>query len=282
MHSALAPLPRSERKPTLDRYLEFLHARDGVLDLQRRSLSRREEFFRRIDETPVRWQGSIDAERFHRNHSSSRLETDLPEQMLWLLACAKANRSERWGVELGLKLRNAERPWAHPADGYIEIEEFYHTRILLDVLRCFGLEVTLRPPAVAARAAIASMACLPKPLAMPVILAAELVGSVGFRLLLTKGRELWAGEPEVGLRVTELLEQILIDELGHVAYCRANLGGVGLGATRVMLEGIMRALLADIPEFGLLFGRENIERQVAEFDLEALAQGLPERPFLPA
>lgn len=271
-----------DRRQTLQRYLDFLQSRDGALDLRGRRLPRREEFFQRIEARPVRWQGNIDVERFHRNHEAARAEPGLPEQMLFLLACAKANRSERWGVELGFRLGNAERATAHPADGYIEVEEFYHTRILLDVLRCFGLQVELRPPAVAARAAIASMALLPRRLGLPVILAAEIVGCVGFRLLLEKSRTLFAAQPEVQERVGELLEEILIDELGHVTYCRARLGGFGMSMSRVLLDGIMRALLADIPELGMLCGAELIEQRVRAFDLAALADGLPQRPFLAA
>ena len=270
------------RRQTLDRYLEFLHGRDGEIDLPKRQLSRREEFFRRIDAQPVRWEGRVDEKRFHKNHASAQVERDLPQDLLFLLACAKANRSERWGVELGFRMGNAERRSAHPADGYIEVEEFYHTRILLDVLRCFGLDVELRPPAVAARAAIMSMAVLPKPMAMPVILAAEVTGCVAFKLLLDKARELLAAQPVVQERVCSLLEQILIDELGHVAYCRANLGSFGISTARVLIDGVMRALLADIPEFGLLFGTAEIERRVRAFDPIELAAGLPERPFLPS
>jgi hypothetical protein len=272
----------SDRRQTLDRYLDFLRARDGALDVEAHRLSRREEFFRRIDAEPVRWKGPVDVERFHRNHVSAQAEPGLPPELLFLLICAKANRSERYGVDLSFKLRNRERWRAHPADGYIEVEEFYHTRILIDLLKCFGLEVTMRPPAVAARAAILSMAMLPKPMAMPVILAAEVVGSVAFRLLLEKSKTLFAAQPEVARRCEELLQQILIDELGHVTYCKANLGGLGMSATRVMLDGIMRALLADVPEFAMLFGQAEIAKRVREFDLGELAAGLPERPFLVA
>src|SRR5689334_19671434 len=95
------------RRQTLDSYLEFLHGRDGELDLRKRQLSRREEFFRRIDAQPVRWAGSVDVERFNRNHAAARIEQDLPPELLFLLACAKANRSERWGVELGFRMGNA-------------------------------------------------------------------------------------------------------------------------------------------------------------------------------
>src|SRR5438105_103237 len=90
VEALLQPLPPDHRRATLDRYLDFLHARDGSLDISRRSLSRRDDFFRRIEEHPVRFAGPIDAEQFHRNHERARPEPGLSEQMLWLLACAKA------------------------------------------------------------------------------------------------------------------------------------------------------------------------------------------------
>jgi hypothetical protein len=81
-------------------YLAFLAERDGEPDLLRRTLSRREAFFDRLAREPVRAAVTIDRGTYLRNLARRRPEADLDDRMLWLLATAKANQAERFGVGL--------------------------------------------------------------------------------------------------------------------------------------------------------------------------------------
>ena len=83
-----------------DGYLAFLLARDGEADLLRHTLSRREAFFDRLVREPVRSRWAVDRETFLRNLARRRPEPGLDDRMLWLLATAKANQAERFGVGL--------------------------------------------------------------------------------------------------------------------------------------------------------------------------------------
>jgi hypothetical protein len=87
--------------PAILGYRRFLEARDGTPDAEHDTLSRREAFFRALEERPVRSARIFDRAAFLRNLARARPEPGLDERMLWLLATAKVNQGERFGVELG-------------------------------------------------------------------------------------------------------------------------------------------------------------------------------------
>ncbi len=132
-----------------DGYLAFLRARDGDADLLRHTLSRREAFFDRLAREPVRSRRAVDRETFLRNLARRRPEPGLDDRMLWLLATAKANQAERFGVGLS-ELYGKVNP-DDPILVRIVLQEHYHTRILADAVAIFGLPVRVGPPALAAR-----------------------------------------------------------------------------------------------------------------------------------
>src|SRR6185369_9678208 len=79
-------------------YLRFLATRDGAPDLGRHSLAARDAFFAELDANPLRSRAAIDRDAFRRNLRRRRPEPGLDQRMLWLLASAKANQAERFGV----------------------------------------------------------------------------------------------------------------------------------------------------------------------------------------
>src|SRR5512139_1154011 len=85
----------------IDGYRTYLENRDGEADLLNRRLARREEFFGSLEAEPVRSARPIDRRVFTRNLHRRRPEPGLDRQMLFLLATAKLNQAERFGVGLG-------------------------------------------------------------------------------------------------------------------------------------------------------------------------------------
>jgi hypothetical protein len=272
------PLPASERLAFHDRYLQYLEQRDGTLDYATHTLSRRELDRARFARDPVRWQGTVDADGFRRSQGRRVPEPGLPPLVLWLLATAKANRGERFGVDRSFATGALGRS-ADPCERYVETEEHYHTQILLEVVRLFGIEAEMPPPSVFLRATIEGMVRLPRELSLPLVYCGEIVGSVGFLLLLEVGRSLTAAQPAVQRRVEELFGQILVDEIGHVAYCRARLGTAGMLAARALLPLVSRALFSDVPELALLVPPERLREEVRRFDVAALAAPCPHAPM---
>ncbi|HEY8153006.1 MAG TPA: hypothetical protein VII72_02640 [Myxococcota bacterium] len=264
-------------------YRHFLETRDGTLDAQGETLSAREAFFQRIEEKSVRAAWRPDAGVYQRNVARSRPEPGLDERMLWLVATAKANQSERFGVELGRLYGLAPTLDTHPEQLHVLLQETYHTRTLADVVAIFGLRVPLRPPQPATRRMIELMLFTPIPerFLLPLVGMSEQMGCVMFRLLRDRGVALFAGEPEVAERIRVLFDEILADEICHVGLIEARLGATGRAVMRALQRRIAPRIAPRLsPESTSLFGRDAFARAIrAPFDQAALAAEFPRTAY---
>ena len=279
MSHAFSPMPPDQQAQFQGRYLSYLRARDGVPNLAARRFDVRERFFAEIDTHPVRWQGAppIDPEVFHKNHLAPAPEPGLDAATLWALATAKTNRSERFGVELSIQNPRRQDALLEDPHTFIQIEEFYHTRILKDALATLGLDVEVSEPPARTKLLVKLMVFMPEGLSDIAVLCGEIVGVVIFSLLLEKARELFAAQPAALARIEALFAQILVDEVGHVHYLRSRVSPSQLGLARRMLPIVIGSVLSDIPELGLLFGREELVRRAEEADVDAAASAYADR-----
>jgi hypothetical protein len=257
----------------IEGYRVYLANRDGDADLLHRRLTNREEFFGSLEAEPVRSTRPIDRHVFLRNLRRRRPEQGLPREMLFLLATAKLNQAERFGVDLGDtygRIGGEDQP---PERVYLALEEHYHTRLLAYVLDMFGLPFQVVVPPLVMRQFVKMEVFLPERIGFPFVGAAEMAGCIMFDELRKVGVELFADEPDVAARI----------ELGHVGYCAAR-------CTRAE-RALMRWLY---PLFGRLFARQTAEislltdparlnaRLRAPFDVEGLAAGVPNETFVAA
>jgi hypothetical protein len=265
----------------IEGYRDFLVRRDGDADLLHRRLSSREEFFTSLTDDPVRSSRHIDQRVFLRNLRRRRPEAGLPREMLFLLATAKLNQAERFGVDLGDtygRIGGADQP---PERVYLALEEHYHTRLLSYVLDMFGLPFQVVVPPFVMRQFVKMEVFLPERIGFPFVGAGEMAGCIMFDELRRVGVELFADEPDVAARIDRLYTEILTDELGHVGYCAAR-------CTRSE-RALMRWLY---PLFGRLFARQTAEislltdpaklhaRLREPFDVDGLAAGVPNETFV--
>ncbi len=265
-------------------YLDYLHTRDGVPDVSANRFDVRERFFAKVDAAPTCWVGAAPVDQcvFDRNHARRAPEAGLDQVTLWALATAKTNRAERYGVEY------STAHYGKPADAvadpltYIQIEEFYHTRILKDALATIGLGMEVGKPSFAARMLVRGMVRLPKAIANVLVLCGEIVGVAIFSLLLEKARALFAAQPDVLARIETLFGQIMVDEVGHVHFVRSGLGAFRLALAKRLLPLVAGGVLFDTPELVQLFGREEIMRRVMAADVDRAAAPYPDRLVLPA
>ena len=270
-------LDATERR--LTGFRAFLATRDGEVNALRHTLSVREQFFARLEQNPVRSRLVVDRERFLRNLSRHAPEPDLEPRTLWLLATAKANQAERFGVGLAELYGRIPFHDGDPIRVHIALQETYHTRILADVVAMFGLPVDARPPQLVARLVVSLILTLPERWSLPVTGFAEIAGCILFRALRDRGVELFAGEPQVAERIHALYDEILADELSHVGYIAAQLGSVG---RRVML-GLHRALgwrmVFRMPEVVRLFPKQELQARFAAFDLGSMVAEFDGRTY---
>jgi hypothetical protein len=266
----------------IEGYRAFLAGRDGAADFARRTLSRREALFERLARDPVRSRRSLDRDTYLRNLARRKPEPGLDDRMLWVLATAKANQAERFGVGLS-ELYGRVRADSDPAILHVTLQEFYHTRILADAVALFGLPVHAQAPAFVARVIVTLIVHTPERWHRPLTGCAEMAGCVIFRALRDAGTSLFADEPPVAARVRLLYDEILADEIGHVGFIAAQLGPRG----RALMRGLYRALGArlagQMPELVELLGRAELARRFrAAFDVKALAAELPDLAYAAA
>ena len=283
MSTAFQPMSTTQQTQFRTAYLGHLHTRDGVPDISTKRFDLRERFFDEINATPTCWVGTppVDQRVFDRNHAKRAPEPDLDQATLWALATAKTNRAERYGVEYSVEHTNKPAEVLSDPLTYIQIEEFYHTRILKDALTTIGLHMEVGEPSLSTRVMVRAMVRLPKSMANVLVLCGEVVGVALFSLLLEKARQLFGAQPEVLARIEALFAQIMVDEVGHVHFVRSGLGPLRLALAKRLLPLVALAVLDDIPELTQLFGRAEILRRVMAANVDHAAADYADRFVLP-
>lgn len=267
----------------IEGYRVFLERRDGEADLLNRRLERREDFFGDLESNPVQAARPADREVFARNLRRRVPEPGVDRKMLFLLATAKLNQAERFGVGLGETYGLNSGDDLPPERVYLELEEHYHTRLLAYVLDIFGLPFQVVPPPFVLRQFVKIGVFLPERVGFLFVGAAEMAGCVMFDELRRVGIELFADEPEVAERIEQLYSEILTDEVGHVGYCAARCTPTERALMRRLYPRIARLFARQTYEISLLTDRERLHARLDRpFDVEELTAGLTNETFLAA
>ena len=256
-------------------YREFLLRREGAADPLRFRLERREEFFAEFETNRPRARYEADREVFLRNLRARRPEEGLDQRMLWLLATAKLNQSERFGVGLGQVYgKEQDKFETEPERLYVGLQEHYHSRILADVIAMFGLPFPTIPPKAALRATIRLFVALPHEWTLPLVGASEVVGCILFRAMRDEGVRLFSDDPQVADRIARFYDEILADEVGHVGFIAAKLSPGWRSVTRFLArEFAWRSIVASVPEVVALVGKSDLRRLLRQrFDVEREAR----------
>jgi hypothetical protein len=247
------PVAPEARRENLAAYQQFLAARDGTIDLEKRQLSRREEGMLRF-ERPLSRIREIDRELFAKQYDSFDRRAEMSPEFLLLLTLVKINGAEAYGVNTGYE-STLRRVLGHD-DGcelLVLVEETYHTRILVSTALSYGIELksAYRPPT-ALRALIAGIVKTPMVVSRPLTLAVEVLAVLWFLNLLEKARVVLRHDPELRDAVEERLCEILTDEIGHVSYNRAYLGRAGMIQARAILPVVALGMAGAFPEMNAL------------------------------
>lgn len=270
------PVPREVRRENLAAYRKFLADRDGVMDLEKRQLSRREERMSRY-ERPLSRIREVDRQLFAKHYDSFDSKATMPAELLLLLALVKINAAEAYGVSTCYErvLRRA----VENDDGCeltVLVEETYHTRILVSTALSYGIEVTsaYKPPT-SLRTLIATIGMSPPVFARPLTLASEVLAVLMFLNLLEKSRAVLRHDPELRDSVEERLCEIITDEIGHMSYNRACIGSIGMAQARAILPMVALGLSRTFPEMNALGSMSS----ASEDEVASLATGrrLPEQ-----
>ncbi|OCB46032.1 hypothetical protein A5677_04435 [Mycobacterium malmoense] len=265
----------------IEGYRKFLARRDGEADLLNRRLANRERFFDQLETNPVRSACPADRNAFLRNLRRRRPEAGLDPKMLFLLATAKLNQAERFGVGLGETYgRNSDQNLP-PENVYLELEEHYHTRLLAYALDIFDLTFQVIPPPFVMRQFVKTGVFLPQRLGFAFVGAAEMAGCIMFDELRRLGIKLFADEPEVSERIELLYKEILTDEIGHVGYCASRCTAGERAIMRRIYPLIGRMLARQTAEISLLIDPGELHARLDRpFDVDELTADLDNETYL--
>ncbi|BBY21965.1 hypothetical protein [Mycobacterium stomatepiae] len=266
---------------TIEGYRDYLARRDGDADLLNRWLEHREQFFDDLVATPVTSRHHVDRETFLRNLKRRHPEAGLDKRMLFLLATAKMNQAERFGVGLGETYGRNSHGNLPPERVYIELEEHYHTRLLAYSLDIFDLTFQVMPPPMVMRQFVKLNVFVPERLRVSFVGAGEMAGCVMFDELRRVGIELFADEPDVAGRIDLLYTEILTDEVGHVGYCASRCTRAERAVMRRLYPIVGRLVARQTPEILRLVDRDKLFRRFDRpFDVAELTAGLSNETYL--
>jgi hypothetical protein len=266
-------------------YREFLLRREGEVDPVRFQLGERERFFAEIDATRPRARYVADRTVFLRNLRARTPEANLDRRMLWLVATAKLNQAERFGVGLGEIYGKEQNKFeTEPERLYVALQEHYHSRLLADVIAMFGLPFPTVPPRLALRTTIRVFVALPHEWTLPLVGASEVVGCILFRAMRDEGLRLFADDPPVAERIARLYGEILADEVSHVGFIAAKLSPRWRTITRFLARQIAwRSIVASVPEIVELLGRPELLRLLRRrFDVQREVETFAGRAYAAA
>jgi hypothetical protein len=270
-------------KTGIEGYRDFLVRRDGDADLLHRRLGSREKFFSALEADPIRSSYPVDRKMFLRNLRRRRPEPDLDPKVLFLLATAKLNQAERFGVDLGDTYGRIGGEDQAPERIYLALEEHYHTRLLAYVLDMFDMPFQVVVPPLVMRQFVKMEVFLPERFGFPFVGAAEMAGCIMFDELRRVGVELFADEPEVAERIQLLYTEILTDEIGHVGYCAARCSRAERTLMRLLYPYFARLFARQTAEINLLLDREKLRARLGRpFDVDELTAGISNETFLAA
>lgn len=269
----------------VDAYRDFLIRTDGAADPLRFQLARREEYFAKLELDRPRARYAPDRDAFLRGMFAKRVEPGLDPRLLWLLATAKLNQSERFGVGLGeVYGKDQDKFEREPERLYVMLQEHYHSRLLADVVSMFALPFPTVPPRLAMRWTIQLFVWLPHEWTLPMVGASEIVGCHLFRAMRDEGLRLFADDPPVAERIRSLYDEILADEIGHVGFIAAKLSPRWRRATRWLARRVAwRSIVGAVPEVEVLFGKPALRALLAtDLDVAGRAADFPGRAYAAA
>ena len=279
--SFYAPTPKAEEADDLFQdYLAFLTERNGALD---GTFHKRDAMMDDLAADTARFDGRIDAERFKRNYGAFR-ERDVSREELALLTFVKMNAGEAYGVEVTSKARAHLMARDEPifrTERVLTQEETYHTKMLLGATQHFeGVEVgDAWRPAWPLRVLIFCLAKFPPTLFHPMLLGSEIAGVFTFNWMLERLGTLFPDDPAVRESMERRLIEVLIDEVGHIAYNRIAVPQAGMPVVKSIAAAVLRGTETMTPEMNALGLDAEARRGLDRFDLADLPEEVRRRAF---
>lgn len=279
------PVDDAQREALLAEYIAHLEQRNGKIEPGSGVLPKREISLEAMNEAARQRIEPLPQEQFDRlwaDFDPARAREN--PRMLLLLLFSKMNGGEAYGVRVvkavhGKRWENAE-DLPTRAIQYAQEEEEYHTRILVGAANHFGIQVTQQyDPTAALKVLIGALAYAPKPMFHPILYASEVSGVYLFNWTLHQISRWIKDDPALVDALEQRLIEVLVDEIGHVAFNRLVLGETGRKLGRALAGQVLRGLPVMTPELRPVGFDSAALRGFARFDLPALPEEARRRAF---
>jgi hypothetical protein len=275
----------SQREALLGEYLVYLEQRNGKIKPGSGVLPKREISLEAMNAAARQLVEPLPQAAFDElwAHPDPVRARENP-RMLLLLLFSKMNGGEAYGVRV-VKAVHGKR-WQHAVDlpsraiQYAQEEEEYHTRILVGAANHYGIQVTRQyVPSAALKVLIGALAYAPKPLFHPVLFGAEVAGVYIFNWTLQQISRWIKDDPRLVEALEQRIIEVLVDEIGHVAFNRLVLGENGRKLGQFLAAQTLRGLPVITPELKPVGFDSSTLRDFDRFDYSALPEEVRRRGF---
>lgn len=279
-------LSRSRRQQYATAFITaYASERDGIPNPVTGTLSARERYMADLRSRDLpSWTGdAVSQAEFDEFHSGDRPVSEASPLVAWLVRTAKVNATEKWGIDYHLH--------HHGIDGaggkrhlsvrtFAELEEIYHTELLKEVVARFGVRFVMATPPESIQRSVIAMSRLPNAVSYPMTLAGEIIGSCGFLEILERAEQLLVEDPATMATVCDMLEEIVVDEVTHVAILLASLNRAQLDIMRIAIPPMV-GVMAKNHAWTQTARDSSITRRVENFSFEIFPERILKRAFIP-
>lgn len=286
--SVFSPATKQERKENFENYWEFTQQHGGELIEDDRDLAKKRARLQYFKENPVKLRTPLgDPDAFYRNYIEMKDDPKSLDRMtLMLTGMYKFARHEWVGIK-GAWDVVPDMANSHAVEDKISrvhlAEEFCHWRLFDEMLRTCGLDrIEWVPLSPVKEWIYEQFPKFPGFLMDTPAFVTELMGVTYYCYLHQLFDELLVDEPEVRVRLKELLDEITIDEVAHVGQRRNFIGPIGMKVSKLLVKPFYTMFFADIPEVGQLFDIKQMIKDGEAFDFNQLPDYMIERSWIPS
>ncbi|PSJ16484.1 hypothetical protein [Nitrosomonas supralitoralis] len=286
--SIFTPASKQERINNFENYWLFTQHHNGELLEVDKDLVKKRNKLKSFQDNPIQLRAPLaNPDAFYRNYVDMQDDPKTLDNMtLMLTGMYKFARHEWVGIK-GAWDAVPNMDNSHSIEDKISrvhlAEEFCHVRLFEEMLRTCGLDKVKWVPLSPVKEKIyEQFPKFPDFLLDTPAFVTELMGVTYYCHLNRLIDELFVDEPEVRIRLKELLDEITIDEVAHVGQRRNFIGPIGMRVSRWLVKPFYTMFFNDIPEIGILFDVSQMIRDGESFDFNQLPDYIIEKSWVPS
>jgi hypothetical protein len=286
--SIFTPASKQERINNFENYWLFTQQHNGELLEEDKDLVKKRNKFKSFQDNPIHLRVPLaNPDSFYRNYVDMQDDPKTLDNMtLMLTGMYKFARHEWVGIK-GAWDAVPDMDNSHSIEDKISrvhlAEEFCHVRLFDEMLRTCGLDKVEWVPLSPVKEKIyKQFPKLPDFLLDAPAFVTELMGVTYYCHLNRLIDELFVDEPEVRIRLKELLDEITIDEVAHVGQRRNFIGPTGMRVSKWLVKPFYTMFFNDIPEVGISFDVKQMIRDGESFDFNQLPDYIIEKSWIPS